>query len=109
MILNIVVIASTPLLFKLVVNFNCHLSAHGVGRFLHYYGDCAVMNTVKIAYSVPDDELVISSSRRKTGNSKQQSLPLRAKHSDIIPTKMYFGRIQILLHKIILKSLTINN
>jgi hypothetical protein len=85
-------IAPTPLLFKLVVNFNCHLlSAYGVGRFLHHYGDCALMNAVRNAYSVPDDELGISSSRRKTANSKQQSLPPRAMHSGIIPTKMYFG------------------
>lgn len=74
-----VVIVATPLLFRLVVTFNCHLlSAHGVGRFLHYYGDCAIMNTFKIAYSVPGDDLVISSSRRETGISKQQSLPPRA-------------------------------
>ena len=60
--LNILAISLTPLLLRLVVTFNCHLlSAHGMGRFPHYYGDCAIMNTVKIAYSVPDDELVISS------------------------------------------------
>jgi hypothetical protein len=51
------------------------------------------MNTVKIAYSVPDDELVISNPLRKIGNSKQQSLLPRALHSGIIPTKMHFGRI----------------
>jgi hypothetical protein len=73
------VIVATPLLFRLVVPFNCHLpSAHGVGRFLHYYGDCAITNIVEIAYSVPDVDLVISSSRRKTDISKQQSLPPRA-------------------------------
>jgi len=70
------VIASTPLLFRLVVTCNCHLlSAHGVVRFLHYYADSAVMNTVKVDYSVPDDELVISGPLRKTGSSKKQSLP----------------------------------
>jgi hypothetical protein len=85
------VIAPTSLLFRLVVTFNCHLlSGHGVERFLHYYGDCAVVNTVKIAYSMSDDELVISSSRQKTGNSKQQSVPPQALHSGIIPTKMFF-------------------
>jgi hypothetical protein len=51
-ILNIVVIAP-PLLFILVVTFGCHfVSAHGVGRFLHYSADCAILNTVKIAYSL---------------------------------------------------------
>jgi hypothetical protein len=88
-----VVIVPTSLLFRLIVTFNCHLSAFGVGRFLHYYGDFAIMNTVKISYSVPNDDLVISSSRRKTGISKEQSLPPRALHSGIIPTKMRFGRI----------------
>jgi hypothetical protein len=72
-ILNIFVIAPFPLLFRLLVTFNCHLlSAHAVGRFLRIYGDCAVMHTVKIAYSLPNGELV------KTGNSKQQSLSPRA-------------------------------
>jgi len=47
------------------------------------------MNTVKIAYSVP----MISSSRWKTGISKQQSQPSRALHSGVITTKMHFGRI----------------
>lgn len=87
-------ISSTSLLMRLVVTFNCHLlSGHGVGGFPHYYGDCDVMNSVKIAYSVPDDELLISSPSRKTGNSKPKSLPPRALHPGIIPTKMYFARI----------------
>jgi hypothetical protein len=56
--------------------------------------------TIKIAYSVPKDELLISSSRWKTRSSKQQSLPLRAPHSGITAVKMHFGRINILNRKI---------
>jgi hypothetical protein len=58
------------LVFRLVVTFGCHLlSARGVGRFLRYSADCAILNTVKIAYSMPDDEFVINNPRRKTGSS----------------------------------------
>jgi hypothetical protein len=64
------VVIAHSLVFRLVVTFGCHvLSARGVGRFLRYSAGCAVLNTVKIAYSMPDDKFVINSPRRKTGNS----------------------------------------